>query len=104
MPFAVVIRSGWRPSNDDANQSPVRQKPLWISSAMKTTPCSRAHAANAGRNPGAGTMKPPSPWIGSISNAATFVPPTCLSMMSIARAAASTPDRPSLYGYDIGAR
>src|SRR5665811_630591 len=40
MPLAVVIRSGTTPSCSQANQSPVRQKPLWISSAMNRIPCS----------------------------------------------------------------
>ncbi len=50
-------------------------------------------------------MKPPSPWIGSISTAATLPAPTCFSIMSMARAAASAPDSPpSRNGYDIGTR
>ena len=40
MPFAVVIRSGTMPSWSQANQSPVRQKPVWISSATNTIPLS----------------------------------------------------------------
>ena len=40
MPFAVVTRSGTTPSSSQANQSPVRQKPVWISSAMNTMPLS----------------------------------------------------------------
>ena len=47
MPLAVVIRSGTTPSWSHANQSPVRQKPVWISSATKTTPLSGHHAASA---------------------------------------------------------
>ena len=38
MPLAVVIRSGTTPSCSQANQSPVRQKPVWISSAMNRMP------------------------------------------------------------------
>ena len=38
MPLAVVIRSGTTPSCSEANHCPVRQKPVWISSAMKTAP------------------------------------------------------------------
>ena len=53
----------------------------------------------AGRNPSAGTMKPPSPWIGSISTAATLAAPTWVVMMSMARAAACAPvTPPSRYG------
>ena len=40
MPLAVVIRSGTTSSCSQANQSPVRQKPLWISSAMNRMPFS----------------------------------------------------------------
>ena len=79
MPLAVVTRSGTTPSSSEANQSPVRQKPDWISSAMNTTPCSVHQAASAGRKPGAGTTKPPSPWIGSITTQARLSAPTCFS-------------------------
>ena len=54
MPLAVVIRSGTTPSCSQANQSPVRQKPDWISSAMKTMPCSRQNSASAAMNPSGG--------------------------------------------------
>ena len=104
MPLAVVTRSGTTPSWSQANHDPVRQNPDWISSAMNTMPLSFAQAARAGRKPGAGSMKPPSPRIGSIAMHARLATPTCLSRWSIARAAASSPDRPSRNGYDIGAR
>ena len=38
------------------------------------------------RKPGAGTMNPPSPWIGSTSTAAMFSSPMCLCISSIAYA------------------
>ncbi len=98
MPLAVVTRSGTTPSSSQANQAPVRQKPDWISSAMNTTPLSAAHAARAGRKPGAGTTKPPSPRIGSITMQARLSAPTCLSSTSIARAAACSPVSPSRNG------
>ena len=98
MPLAVVTRSGTTPSWSEANQSPVRQKPDWISSAISTTSFARHHSASPGRKPSAGTTKPPSPWIGSITTQARLVAPTCLSMTSMARAAASAPDRPSRSG------
>jgi hypothetical protein len=88
----------------EANQSPVRQKPVWISSAMSTMPCSVAKSASRARNPGAGTMKPPSPWMGSITMAATFSTPTCERITVAARSKAAFPSRPSCNGYDIGAR
>ena len=47
MPLAVVTRSGTTCSWSQANQSPVRQKPDWISSAMKTMPLARQYAASA---------------------------------------------------------
>ena len=98
MPLAVVTRSGTTPSWSLANQSPVRQKPDWISSAMKTMPLAFAQAASAGRKPGAGTTKPPSPRTGSMTMQARLAAPTCLSITSIARAAASSPDSPSRNG------
>ena len=67
MPLAAVTRSGTTPSSSQANQSPVRQKPVWISSAMNRMPLAVHHSEIAGRKPGAGTTKPPSPWIGSIA-------------------------------------
>ena len=76
MPLAVQIRSGTTSSWSQANQSPVRQKPVWISSATNTMPCSRHHSATWGRKPGGGTTKPPSPWIGSMMTAAVFSSPT----------------------------
>ena len=55
---------------------------------LGSTPCS------AGRKPSAGTTKPPSPRIGSITRQARLAAPTCLSSTSIARAAASAPRQP----------
>ena len=110
MPFAVVTMSGTMPSCSDANILPVRAKPACTSSATKTMPFSRAYSTSAGRKPSAGTMKPPSPWIGSMTIAATSSAPTCLSIMLITRCAASSPDTfvpaaaSSRYGYDMGAR
>ena len=98
MPLAVVTRSGTTPSSSQANQSPVRQKPVWISSATNSTPLAVHHAASAGRKPAAGTTKPPSPWIGSMTTQARLAAPTCFSITSIARAAASSPVSPSRSG------
>ena len=95
MALAVVIRSGTTPSSLQANQSPVRQNPVWISSAMNATPLAVHQAEMAGRNPGAGTMKPPSPWMGSMSTQPVFSTPTWRSICSMARAAASAPVMPS---------
>ncbi|CKR93082.1 Uncharacterised protein [Mycobacterium tuberculosis] len=94
MPLAVQIRSGSRPSGpscSQANIAPVRAKPVCTSSAMNTTWFLRHQSRRAGRNPSAGTMKPPSPWIGSMTRAARLFAPTCLSMTPMARAAASSP-------------
>ena len=95
MPFAVTMRSGTTPKCSQANQAPVRAKPDWTSSATKTTPFARHQAARAGRKPSAGTMKPPSPWIGSMTTAARLAAPTCFSMTSMARAAAASPLSPA---------
>ena len=52
MPLAVVIRSGTTPSWSQANQSPVRQKPVWISSATNTHAVARGTTRRArGRKP-----------------------------------------------------
>ena len=84
IPFARVTRSGTTPSCSLANHAPVRAKPVCTSSAMKTTPFSFAHATSVGRNPGAGTMNPPSPWMGSMMIAATESAPICFSICVIA--------------------
>ncbi len=89
MPLAVVIRSGTTPSSSHANHCPVRQNPVWISSATNTIPLSFANCAIRGRKPLAGSMKPPSPAIGSITIAATCSAPICLVIWSIAWSAAS---------------
>ncbi len=94
MPLAVVTMSGTTPSWSLANQEPVRQKPVWISSATSRAPVRAHHSAMAGRKPSAGTTNPPSPWIGSISTHAAVSTPTCFSIRSIARAAASAPLSP----------
>ena len=96
MPLAVVTMSGTTPSCSQANQSPVRQNPVWISSAMNTIPCSRQNSASPGRNPSGGTTNPPSPWIGSMIRAATLSSPTwvwirLLTMASASSAHASRP-------------
>ena len=98
MPLAAVIRSGTMPKRSLANISPVRAKPVWISSAMKTTSFARHQSTSAGRKPSAGTMKPPSPWIGSMMTAARLSAPTCFSMIEMAFLAASAPLSPSRNG------
>ena len=80
--FALVIRSGTTPSSSIANQRPARPMPLWTSSAMNTIPCSEQNSARPFTKPSAGTMKPPSPWIGSRITAATFSSPMCLWISS----------------------
>ena len=91
MPFAVTIRSGTIPSCSQANIAPVRAKPVCTSSAMNTTSLARHQSNSVGRKPSAGTMNPPSPWIGSMTTAARFAAPTCLSITVIARRAANSP-------------
>src|ERR1700726_4934023 len=51
MPLAVVTMSGTTPSWSQANQSPVRQNPVWISSATNTIPCWPQNSPSPGRNP-----------------------------------------------------
>ena len=104
MPLAVVTRSGTTPSWSQANQSPVRQKPDWISSAMNTTPLSLAHAASAGRKPGRRHDEAALALDRLDHDAGEVGRADLLVERSIARAAASSPDSPSRNGYDIGAR
>ena len=54
MAFAVVIRSGTTPSSSQANQSPVRQNPVWISSAMNDHAVGPAPAGEGRQEPGGG--------------------------------------------------
>ena len=51
---------------------------------MNTIPFAAANSASPAMKPGAGTMNPPSPWIGSIRIAAMFSSPMCLCISSIA--------------------
>ena len=106
MPLAVVTRSGSTPSCSQANQSPVRQKPVWISSATNTAPAAVAHAGErrqeAGRRHDEAALA-----LDRLDQHARprSSAPTCFSIMSMARAAASAPDSPpSRSGYDIGTR
>ena len=98
----VVIRSGTTPSNSLANQLPVRQKPVWISSAMNTMPCAEHHSATRATNPGAGTMKPPSPWIGSRITAAVRSSPTWVCTWDTNVSKASSAQRSGPVGQRYG--
>ena len=70
--LATEIRSGVRPSDGNANISPVRPMPHWISSAMSSAPV-RSHAFSmALASAGEIGRTPPSPWIGSTMIAAVF--------------------------------
>ena len=80
--FALVTMSGTTSSSSIANQRPARPMPLWISSAMNTIPLAWQYSARPFRKPGAGTMKPPSPWMGSTITAAMFSSPMCLCISS----------------------
>ena len=82
--FAVVTRSGTTPSSSIAYQRPARPIADWISSAMNTIPCSAQNSLIPATKPGEGTMKPPSPWIGSMITAAMFSSPMCLCIVSTA--------------------
>ena len=47
------------------NLPPVRPKPVWTSSQMKTPPYFRMMPTAISKYSGGGVMKPPTPWIGS---------------------------------------
>ena len=75
---------------------------------MNRIPCSAQNSASPERNPGAGTMNPPSPWIGSTMTAAMLSSPMCLCISSRAYASASAAQRSGpvgqRYGYANGSR
>ncbi|CAB4842151.1 unannotated protein [freshwater metagenome] len=81
IPFAVAIKSGTTPSSSLANITPVRAKPVWTSSAIKTMPFSVANLDSPGKKPLGGTINPPSPWMGSITMAAIFFAPSSFSIL-----------------------
>ena len=70
-PFPKVMRSGVTPLRSQANQRPVRPKPVIISSAMNTAPASLAISCARCRNSGGGMTLPAVPCIGSTMTAAT---------------------------------
>ena len=74
MPLATVMMSGLTPYCSWQNHVPVRPKPAWISSMMRQAPISSAIARSSCMNSVVGTMKPPSPWMGSTMMAATSSP------------------------------
>ena len=71
---------------------------------MNSTPLSLHHCTTAFRKPSAGTMKPPSPWMGSMMTAARLSAPICFSRALMACFAAVAPSSPSRNGYDPGTR
>ena len=81
IPLAVVIRSGTIDSSSQANIWPVLAKPVCTSSAIKRIPFSLQNLLRPGRNPLQGTIKPPSPRIGSITMQATFFAPISFSIL-----------------------
>ena len=88
--FALVTMSGRTSSASIANQRPARPIPLWISSAMNTIPFAAQNSAIPLTKPGDGTMKPPSPWIGSSTTQAMLPSPMCLCISSTAYASDSS--------------
>ena len=74
--FAVQMRSGTTSSWVIASIVPVRPMPACTSSATRRMPWRAVISRMPARKPGDGTMKPPSPWIGSMTAAATFCAPT----------------------------
>ena len=74
MDLAVAKMSGWTPASAQysvANIRPVRQKPLCTSSAMRRMPWSSQTFRRAFTHSMGAGMKPPSPWRGSTTMAAT---------------------------------
>ena len=71
-------------------------------------PLAVAYSLRPGRNPLGGTIKPPSPWIGSIMIAATFFAPISFSILCVTSASASAviveASPIQRYAYGIGMR
>ena len=86
--LAVVMMSGATPQCSMANHLPVRPMPVWISSPMSRMPCFSQMALILPMYSGGGTMKPPSPWIGSAMTAATSSAFTCLAKAVSSRSGA----------------
>src|SRR5262249_57653070 len=70
MPLPTVMMSGTTPSCSAPHMSPVRPKPVIISSAMRRAPASLATCWTARRKPGGGMTLPAVPCIGSTMMAA----------------------------------
>src|SRR5690606_31466208 len=69
----IVIRSGVTFECSMANILPVRAKPVWTSSTMSRMPWASQRARSARRSSGGATVKPPSPWTGSMTVAGARV-------------------------------
>src|SRR5207249_3878139 len=69
--FATRTTSGRRPYFWNAKNRPVRPNPHWISSAMNNAPVERQSSWAAFKNSSPIGTTPPSPWMVSISTAAT---------------------------------
>ncbi len=94
---ALVLAGEPRPRSGRSRSAPRRRR--------RAMPCSAHQAARAARKPGAGTTKPPSPWIGSISTQATLRRADLgLDLGSMARAAACAPGHPVRVAEGVGHR
>ena len=69
--LASVTTSGCTPASSKPNHRPVRPKPVWISSTISSAPTSSQSSRMPCRYSAVAGWTPPSPWIGSISTAAT---------------------------------
>ena len=69
--FARVITSGVTPNRCAANHAPVRPKPVWTSSKMRSAPIRVASSRSPCRKDAGGATYPPSPSTGSMRIAAT---------------------------------
>ncbi len=76
MPLATDMRSGTTPSWSQANQRPVRPKPVMTSSAIMRTSSSSQTARTARSQPSGGMMKPPDDTMGSRITADTVSGPS----------------------------
>ena len=88
--FPMVMMSGVTPLRSQANQRPVRPKPVIISSEMSRAPCSFAISCARTMNSGGGITFPAVPCSGSMITAATL-PVVWRRSCSAARSAQAMP-------------
>ncbi len=68
--FESVTMSGLIPARSKEKNGPVRPQPIWMSSTMNSSSCSRQTASSPRSHSSLATLMPPSPWTVSTITAA----------------------------------